>query len=113
MAAGASHCLHGWTSSVSLTAPTYRGPADFCQGVVFRAQASTDWDVRGSAGYTCVCRATETGQSMNLKPAVIYSKTASSKMHMCALSIYPVIVTPATARSLFKYYLCDIYKILA
>lgn len=53
--------------------PTCRDPADLFQGDVFRAQASTDWDVRGSDGDTCVCRATEIGQSMNLKQAVIYS----------------------------------------
>lgn len=89
-----------------------KGPADLFQDVVFRAQVSTDWGVRASDG-VCVCRASEIGQSMNLKLAVTYSKTAYSKMHMCALSIYPVILTPATARSLFKYYLCGIHNILA
>lgn len=88
-----------------------KGPADLFQGAVFRAQASTDWDVRASDG-VCVCRASETEQSMNLKLAVTYSKTAYSKMHMCVLSMYPVILTPMTARSLFKYYLCGIQNIL-
>lgn len=66
----------------------------------------------GCDGDTCVCRASETGQSINLKLAVIYSKAACSGMQMCAFSIYPVILTQVTARSLFKYYLCDVHNIV-